>query len=42
MRINDCIECGLCKERCPYELDVPALLQRQLAEYRRDGGDWRN
>jgi aryl-alcohol dehydrogenase-like predicted oxidoreductase len=33
MRINDCIECGLCKERCPYELDVPALLKRQLAEY---------
>ena len=28
-----CIECGLCKERCPYELDVPALLKRQLAEY---------
>jgi ferredoxin len=33
MRIEDCIECGLCKERCPYELDVPALLRRQLAEY---------
>jgi predicted aldo/keto reductase-like oxidoreductase len=33
MRIADCIECGLCKERCPYELDVPALLKRQLAEY---------
>jgi predicted aldo/keto reductase-like oxidoreductase len=32
-RINDCIECGLCKERCPYELDVPALLKRQLAGY---------
>jgi len=32
-RINDCIECGLCKERCPYELDVPALLRKQLAEY---------
>jgi predicted aldo/keto reductase-like oxidoreductase len=32
-RINDCSECGLCKERCPYELDVPALLKRQLAEY---------
>jgi predicted aldo/keto reductase-like oxidoreductase len=32
-RIEDCIECGLCKERCPYELDVPALLKRQLAEY---------
>jgi len=33
MRIEDCIECGLCKERCPYELDVPELLRRQLAEY---------
>jgi aryl-alcohol dehydrogenase-like predicted oxidoreductase len=33
LRINDCIECGLCKERCPYELDVPALLKKQLEEY---------
>jgi aryl-alcohol dehydrogenase-like predicted oxidoreductase len=32
-RIADCIECGLCRERCPYELDVPALLKKQLADY---------
>jgi predicted aldo/keto reductase-like oxidoreductase len=33
LRINDCIECGLCKERCPYELNVPELLRKQLEDY---------
>jgi predicted aldo/keto reductase-like oxidoreductase len=32
-RINDCQECGQCISRCPYELDTPALLKRQLAQY---------
>ena len=32
-RINDCQECGHCIDNCPYELDTPALLGRQLAEY---------
>lgn len=31
--INDCTECGQCKSRCPYGLDAPALLKKQLAEY---------
>ena len=33
MRIEDCIDCGQCKERCPYGLDVPALLKKMLDDY---------
>ncbi len=33
-RIEDCIECGHCRDNCPYELDTPALLKRMLAGYR--------
>lgn len=32
-KINDCVECGLCKERCPYHLDIPTLLKRNLADF---------
>ena len=32
-RINDCIGCGHCKNHCPYELDTPKLLQRELQNY---------
>ena len=32
-KIEDCIHCDLCKSRCPFGLDTPALLQKQLAEY---------
>ena len=34
MKIDDCIDCGLCKERCPYELDIPTLLRKNLEDYR--------
>ena len=34
MKIDECIDCGLCKERCPYELDIPALLRTNLEDYR--------
>lgn len=33
-KIDQCIDCGLCKERCPYELDTPALLRKNQADYR--------
>jgi predicted aldo/keto reductase-like oxidoreductase len=33
-RIDDCIECGLCRSRCPYGLEIPALLRRNLEDYR--------
>jgi uncharacterized protein len=32
-RIRDCQECGHCREECPYELDTPTLLKKQLALY---------
>jgi len=31
--IDNCTNCGNCKKRCPYGLDVPALLKSQQAEY---------
>ena len=32
-RIADCVDCGICKTRCPYELDIPNLLRKNLADY---------
>mgnify|MGYP002537861266 CR=1 FL=1 len=31
-QIKNCIHCNACKSRCPYGLDTPALLQKQLAD----------
>ena len=33
-KIDDCVECGLCMTRCPYGLEIPALLRKNLADYR--------
>ena len=33
-QIADCINCGSCKSKCPYFLDTPALLKRNLDDYR--------
>jgi ferredoxin len=35
MKIENCVECGLCASRCPYELDTPALLKKNLADYKK-------
>ena len=32
-KINDCLECGQCKSKCPYGLDTPALLKQNLEDY---------
>ena len=32
--IENCTECGHCRAHCPYGLDTPALLKRNLADYR--------
>lgn len=32
-RIEDCTGCGHCRDHCPYGLDTPALLQKNLADY---------
>ncbi len=31
--IDQCIECGHCKQNCPYGLDTPNLLKRELKKY---------
>lgn len=33
MQIKDCVNCGHCKEHCPYGLDTPTLLKKNLADY---------
>ena len=32
-KINDCIECGACMSRCPYGLNIPSLLRKNLEDY---------
>ena len=32
-RVDDCIHCDNCKKHCPYGLDTPELLKRNLADY---------
>lgn len=33
MKIENCKECGLCKSKCPYGLDTPALLRKNHDDY---------
>ena len=28
-----CVNCGVCKSRCPYGLDIPNLLKRNLVDW---------
>ncbi len=35
MKIENCIHCNQCKSKCPYGLDTPALLQRNLEDYKK-------
>jgi aryl-alcohol dehydrogenase-like predicted oxidoreductase len=32
-KIKDCIDCGHCREHCPYGIDTPALLKKNYADY---------
>lgn len=34
MNIENCLECGQCKGKCPYELDTPELLKKNLQDYK--------
>lgn len=34
-KITSCVNCGICAAKCPYELDIPALLRSNLDDYRR-------
>ena len=33
-QVEQCVDCGLCVSRCPYHLDIPNLLKRNLADFR--------
>ena len=33
-RIDECLECGQCASRCPYELNTPALLKKNREDYK--------
>lgn len=32
-KIKDCLNCGHCKSKCPYGLDTPELLKKNLKDY---------
>lgn len=34
MQIEQCLHCGRCKTKCPYHLDTPALLEKNLKDYK--------
>uniref|UniRef100_UPI004057942B aldo/keto reductase n=1 Tax=Agathobacter sp. TaxID=2021311 RepID=UPI004057942B len=34
-KIEDCINCGACKSKCPYGLDTPALLRKNYEDYKK-------
>ena len=39
-RIPNCILCGACRTRCPYELDTPELLKKAYADYVQFASEW--
>ncbi len=34
LNIENCLNCGRCRTKCPYGLDTPALLRQNLADYK--------
>jgi predicted aldo/keto reductase-like oxidoreductase len=36
-KARTCLECGVCMTRCPYKLEIPALLKERIAYW--DGLD---
>jgi len=35
MKVEQCIDCGECMSKCPYGLNTPELLRKNLADYKR-------
>lgn len=33
-KIENCLNCGKCKSKCPYHLDTPTLLKKNLKDYK--------
>lgn len=34
MKVENCTGCGACKKKCPYSLDTPTLLKKNLEDYK--------
>lgn len=34
-KIENCLHCGQCSRKCPYQLDTPALLQKNYEDYQK-------
>ena len=34
-KIENCTQCGACKEKCPYGLDTPVLLEKNYEDYKK-------
>lgn len=34
-KIEDCLNCGKCKSKCPYGLDTPSLLKKNYEDYKK-------
>lgn len=34
MKIENCLNCGKCKSKCPYHLNTPELLKKNLSDYK--------
>ena len=34
LKIEKCVDCGACLKRCPYELNIPTLLRKNLEDYK--------
>lgn len=35
LKIEECLNCGRCASQCPYHLDTPALLKKNLEDYKK-------
>ena len=34
-KIENCLECGQCRSKCPYELNTPELLKKNYEDYKK-------
>lgn len=34
-KVENCLHCGKCKSKCPYELDTPTLLEKNYEDYKK-------